>query len=178
MRKYIILILFIFTLNFSLSFAAPLTGGVEYNVEDARLELQNNRPRGIDYWLMQDNFTDTNYNENRKMLLNGNVALTDRTLAQFSDGSYGVVYKKDLRHVWYYNQDGTLLYAEERVSLEYPYRAYKYTPEAELVNMSLRVSDSETFIFDKLGRLIGHWIGSKCYDESGNVTMTRQIKQD
>ena len=33
----------------------------------------------------------------------------------------------------------------------------------------------ETFIFSPFGELLGHWVGDNCYDENGNVVMTRQI---
>jgi len=154
---------------------AVLTGGVEYSVDDAKIELQNNKPSSIDFILTNNNFVDSDREKNLFALYKGITKLNDRTLALFSDDSYGVIYNDDKKHVWYYKNDGTLMYAEEKASLEYPYRTYKYTPEGELVNMTMRVSEKETFIFDKLGNLLGHWIGENCYDENGNITMTRKI---
>ena len=43
--------------------------------------------------------------------------------------------------------------------------------------MSLRVSKDETFIFNKSGKLLAHWIGNNCYDENNSVIMTREIFQ-
>lgn len=108
-------------------------------------------------------------------MLKGSTELSDRTLAYFSDGSYGVNYNDDKIHVWYYKNDGTLMYAEEKTALDYPYKTYKYTPNGDLVNMSLRTSEEETFIFNKSGKLIAHWIGKNCFDEQNNIIMTRKI---
>ena len=155
--------------------AATITGGIEYSTTDARLELQNNRPMSADFILYGNNYTDNYRDENISALLKGITNLKDRTLAKFSDNTYGVIYNNDPKHVWYYNNDGILIYAEEKASLTYPYRTYKYTPDGELVNMTMRVSGSETYIFDTVGNLLGHWVGKKCFDENGNIVMTREI---
>jgi hypothetical protein len=155
--------------------AQTLTGGISYSVEDARIELQNTHPKAIDFLKIQDNFNDINNKENYSLLLKGQTKLNDRTLGLFSDGTYAVNYKNDPKHVWYYDKAGILINAEQKTSLEYPYKTYKYTPDGELVNMTLRVSENETFIFSPFGKLIGHWIGINCYDENGNILMTRKI---
>ena len=162
MKKFVLLIMVLFALPV---YSQVLTGSVEYTVNDAKIELQNNRPPVADI-LSQNNFIDLNHNENYSALLKGKTIMNDRILAIFSDGTYAVNYKKDLKHVWYY---------EIRTSLEFPYRSYKYGPDGELINMSLRVSKDETFIFSPFGELLGHWIGDNCYDENGNIIMTRKI---
>ncbi len=172
MKKIILLLLIFISLPVS---AQVLTGGIKYNAEDAKIELQNNRPNAIDYFLTQNNFKDSNYNENYSALLKGITKLKDRTLGLFSDGSYAVNYQNDRIHVWYYDRGGNLINTEEKSSLEYPYRSYKFTPEGELVNMSLRVSENETFIFSPFGELLGHWVGQNCYGKDGNIVMTRKI---
>ena len=101
--------------------------------------------------------------------------MNDRTLGLFSDNTYAVKYNEDKKHVWYYDQSGSLINVEIRTASTYPYRTYKFTPEGELVNMSMRVSENETFIFSPLGKLLGHWLDENCYDESKNVIMTRKI---
>lgn len=155
--------------------AQTLTGGVKYTINDAKTELQHNIPSATDFIITQNNFIDKDRNANYFALLKGKTNFNDRILALFSDGSYAVNYKNDLKHVWYYDKDGSLINVEFRTSLEFPYRSYKYSPDGELVNMSLRVSKDETFIFSPFGELLGHWVGDNCYDENGNVVMTRQI---
>lgn len=172
MKKIIILLLLLISVPAQ---AEVLTGGVKYSVEDAKIELLHNRPNQADYLLTQNNFIDKDRNANYFALLKGKTDFKDRILAMFSDGSYAVNYKNDLKHVWYYDKDGTLINSEERTSLEYPYRSYKFSPDGELVNMTLRVSEKETFIFSPFGELLGHWVGNNCYDENGNIVMTREI---
>ena len=148
MKKCFLLFLLIFALPVC---AETLTGGVKYTVDDAKIELQNNRPSASDYIVTQNNFVDKDRNANYFALLKGKTDLKDRILAMFSDGSYAVNYKNDLQHVWYYAKDGTLINVEFRTSLEYPYGSYKYSPDGELVNMSLRVSKDEIQIYLQLG---------------------------
>lgn len=172
MKKFILLLTVLIMLPVS---AQTLTGGVKYTVDDAKAELRHNRPSATDYIITQNNFIDKDRNANYFALLKGKTNLNDRILALFSDGSYAVNYKNDLKHVWYYDKDGTLINVEIRTSLEFPYGSYKYSPDGELVNMSLRASKDETFIFSPFGELLGHWVGDNCYDENGNVVMTRKI---
>ena len=166
----VILILFSFMLP---SGAEMLTGGIKYSAEDARIELQNNKPSAD--FLFIASIEDEYYDENLSYLLKGDTKLKDRTIAKFSDGSYGVNYNNDPEHVWYYDRGGVLINAEVRTSTTPPYRTYKYDPDGTLVNMTMRVSEDETYIFNPYGQLIAHWIGEKCYDESNNVVMTRKI---
>lgn len=157
------------------SSAQVLEGEIKYSVNDAKIELQHNRPSTADYLLTKNNFYDSEYNKNYSALLKGKTNLNDKILALFSDGTYAINYKNDLKHVWYYDKNGALINIEVRTSLDFPYGSYKYDPDGELVNMSLKVSKDETFIFSPLGQLLGHWIGEKCYDENGIVIMTRKI---
>ncbi len=172
MKKFV---LFLMVLIMLPAGAEVLTGGVKYTVDDAKLELRHNRPSAADYIITRNNFIDKDRNANYFALLKGKTNLNDRILALFSDGTYAVNYKNDLKHVWYYDKDGTLINVEIRTSLDFPYGSYKYSPDGELVNMSLRVSKDETFIFSPFGELLGHWVGENCYDENGNVVMTRKI---
>jgi len=170
MKKVFIILLMIFGLPV---FGASLTGGVEYNVNDARIELQNNIPNSS--FLLKAQDFDPNYEQNKSFLLKGETKLKDRIIGRFSDESYGVNYYNDPKHVWYYDKDGFLINAEVKTSLNYPYRAYKYDIDGQLVNMSMRVSEDETYIFSPVGKLLGHWVGENCYDESGNTIMKRKI---
>ena len=170
MKKVFITFLFLIGLP---AFSATLTGGVNYTAEDALIELQNNKPSAN--FLFTTSGVDENYADNKSAILKGKTKLNDRVLAKFSDGSYGVNYYDNPAHVFYYDKDGTLINAEIKTSLDYPYKSYKYTPDGELVNMTMRVSEEETYIFSPLGQLLGHWLGSNCYDENGSVIMNRVI---
>jgi hypothetical protein len=174
MRKcLLILVLFLF-------FAVPveakiITGGVEVSVNQAREELFSNSAPNPDFNLLKSNLIDINHFENLSTLLKGITELKDRTLAKFSDGSYGIIYKDNPTKVFYYSLDGVLIYYDVKSSLEYPYKTYKYSLNGELVNTSLRISEGESFIFEKSGKLLAHWVGDYCYDEENNVIMTRKF---
>lgn len=155
--------------------AGIITGGIEYNTNSAREELNRTEPVKIPEDLLYANIKDKNRDENLSNLLKGETELVDRTLAYFSDGSYGVIYKKDTAHVWYYNNRGELTHAEVKNSLKYPYKTYKYSKDNRLVNMSLRISKNETYIFNPDGKLIARWLGKYCYDKNNNIVMSRKI---
>lgn len=174
--KNFIIIIFILFLG-SPVFPKIITGGVEYSVEDARKCVSENLQAPVDKQIIQLRLFDSDRTKHLTALLQGKTTLNDRTLAYFSDGSYGINYNNDKTRVWYYNQDGILTHTEIRTSLSYPYKSYKYSINGELVNMSLRVSKDETFIFNKSGKLLAHWIGNNCYDENNSVIMTREIFQ-
>ncbi len=103
----------------------------------------------------------------------GVIELEDRIIARFSDGSYGITYKDSPKDVFYYSRDNILMHREIKESLEYPYKAYKYTPDGQLENVSVRISKQETYIYTPKGKLIAHWFGKNCYDEFGKIIMTR-----
>lgn len=156
-------------------FSQMLTGEVKYSVSGAREEISAQKPVKFDREVIKANIVDYNRAENVGYLLKGVTELKDRTLAYFSDGSYGLVYKDNPLEVYYYGADGILTHNEKRDSVEYPYRSYKYTASGRLVNMSLRTSEDETFIFEPGGELIAHWLGTRCYDENNNVIMSRRV---
>ncbi len=172
MKRYlIVLILLIFGLT---SHAEVLQGGVSYDVDSARDDLMES----VSYTIKTDEingfYTDAEYEQNANYMLKGVTDLKDRTLAYFSDGTYAVQKKDDPYKVYYYGAAGVLMYVEKKQSLEYPYKSYKYNTAGKLVNMSLRVSKSETYIYAKDGKLLAHWVKSNAYDEHGNIIMKRR----
>ncbi len=110
-------------------------------------------------------------------MISGNVEYQiekDRKIAIFSDGSKGVMYNNTPLIIKYYNSDADLIYIETKTQEQYPHKAFKYTPDGELVNVSLRISEKESFIYNLKGKLIGHWVGDNCYNQNGQVVMTRK----
>ena len=154
-----------------------LTGGVEYTTDIAREELLQKTPLKPDGLSVLTNIADENYKENKTLLLKGQAEIKDRVLAEFSDNSYAVMYHENPLYVWYYSPEGILTHIEVKDGTNYPYKSYKYDTEGNLVNMGLRVSKEETFIFDKSGKLIAHWLKDKGYDENGKVIMKRRYKE-
>lgn len=156
-------------------FSKIITGGVEVSVEDAREEIFRTQKEPLNKENIINNFRDPNYSQNQSMLLKGITELKDRKLGKFSDGSYAVMYYNDRKNTYYYSQEGILTHNEIRSGIEYPYKAYKYSTDGKLANISLKFSENETFIFTPAGKLLAHWIGENCYDENKNIIMTRKI---
>lgn len=144
--KRILLILIIILLHLP-SNAEVLEGGVSFDVNSAREELLKYSDNKIDKTLAESFYRDYYYKENQAYKLSANTTLKNRVLAFFSDTTYGVMYNAIPLYVWYYSKDGNLIYMEKKDSTEYPYKAYKYTPSGLLMNMSLRVSKEETFVY-------------------------------
>jgi hypothetical protein len=155
--------------------ATVITGGVKYDINSAKDAVMTTQPPFLSSQLVKNNILDPNSNTNNSALLRGITELKDRTLAQFSDQSYGIIYKNNPTNVFYYNENGYLTHIELKDSVEYPYKAYKYNTFGNLINISLRTSEEETFIFNPSGKLIAHWVKSQCFDENNNVIMTRKI---
>ena len=175
MKKiFILLLLLVFHLPVC---AEVLQGSITYDVDSAREELLKYSDNKIDKTLVESFYKDYYYKENQAYKLSADTNLTNRVLAFFSDTTYGVMYKAIPLYVWYYSKDGDLIYMEKKDSTEYPYKAYKYTPSGLLMNMSLRVSKEETFIYTPAVKLVAHWIGPNAYDEDNNIIMTREYKE-
>ena len=175
MKKFILIIFIMVALGAQADMV--LQGEVKYNVETARDELTSVTVPSPNIQQIRDNYFDKNFKENAIYLLKGKAKLKDRELAFFSDNSYGVIYDKNKKEVFYYFSDGRLMFIELRDGLNYPFRSYKYDLQGNLVNMGLRVSKEETFIYTPDGELIAHWIKNTGYDTKGNIIMIRRYAE-
>lgn len=172
MKKYLLIALILISgLNVN---AEVLQGGISYDVNSAREELIDGISYAIDSKYINNNIIDKDYAQNLNYILNGITELKDRTLAYFSDNTYAIYKHDDPYYIYYYDKNGNLNYIEKKESLNYPYKTYKYNTSNKLVNMSMRVSKLETFIYSKDGKLLAHWVKDKAFDEQGNVIMKRK----
>ena len=122
MKKLFVLLFFVFAVNFAYA-DIILEGAAEYNVFSARNEVEETVQYKISPKLFKVHLVDLNHKENITALLSGQVELKDRTLALFSVGTYGVVYKNDPLHAYYYSHSGILEYVDVRTGSEYPYKS-------------------------------------------------------
>ena len=168
-----ITLLTLIILTMSPVFGLTLEGGVTYTVESARKEAFS----GVKYKIPVSSFKkymqDPNFEENKAAIAAGKADLGDRKIGWFSDGGYGVVYKKNKYNVYFYDKKGNLEGFDVRSSLVCPTKTYKYTNKGKLENVVFDVSLTETFIFDLKGELKSHWIGDNCYDKSGKIILKR-----
>lgn len=148
-------------------------GNAEYTVDSAREAVIKDVIFKINPKIFSDKIYDLENEKNLQNILDGNFSQKDRTLAFFSDSSYGVMFSDNPYYVYYYNPEGFLIYIDQKSSLEYPYNFYKYSAAGELVNMGLRVSKEETYIYSPSKKLIAHWVGNNAYDQNNNIIMKR-----
>ena len=177
MKQFLVILFLTIFISLPAHAEKVLTGGVEYTTDQARGELLKEELPEPDGLTILTHIADENYKENKTALLKANIEIKDRVLALFSDGSYAVMYNENPLNVWYYSEEGILTHIEVKNRAEYPFKAYKYDTEGKLVNMSLRVSKAETFIFNPAGKLIAHWVKENGYDENGKIIMKRKYKE-
>lgn len=175
MKNFLLFLIVFFFFSLNIKAQTLLYGEAEYNVQKALNEVQSKVIYKINPIIFKPYLFDYNKNENIMALLNGKIEIKDRELALFSSGTYGVVYKKDLLHAYYYSAEGKLEYIDVRSGYNYPFKSYQYDVNGNLVNMGLRVSKRETYLYDNKSKLIAHWVGENGYDENGNIIMTRKF---
>ena len=171
MKRFILLVLFL--LFISPCNAQIITGEVEYNTNSQM--VSGKQTQKISFNKIRNHFFDSNNVENLNYLFKGITELKDRKLARFSDGSYGVQYYDDPLFSWYYSSNGKLINFIQKDTENYPSRFTKFKPDGSVSNTGYRISQNESYIYDKEGKLLAHWIGNNCYDENSNIIMTRKI---
>ena len=150
-----------------------LKGGVTYTVEQARKEAF----AGVQYFLpksiIEANMFDPNFKDNVRAIKNKITETPDRFVGYFSDGSYCIVYKKDLHYEFYYNSNGKLDHVGLRSSLESPTKSYKYNNSGNLEAVALIITTKDCYIFNADGTFVAHWINNKCYDINGKLILKK-----
>ena len=151
-----------------------LEGKAEYNEDTAREEVMSGAVYNLNIYSFSSHMVDRKNSENRSYLLRGHTQLNDRTLAKFSDGTYGIMYYENPCKVFYYSPQGNLIYIDIKEKNTYPHKFYKYDTNGNIINMGVRVSEEETFIYEPNGEMIAHWLGAFAYNSSGQMSMSRK----
>ena len=152
--KYLIFLI-IFLGLYAPVHAEVLKGGVSYTVETARIECFKDISEKIDM---------TNYVEH----------MTDRYLTLFSDGAYGISYRSKRNEYFYYNSSGKLIGIELKTITSYPQKSVMYDADGNLDSICLWLENNEQYVFNKDKSLSFHWIGKNCYNEKGELILTRE----
>lgn len=163
MRKFFVFIIFIFFVLSQQAYAEKLiTGGVTYNVDEAREYVFDDvQPFKINTkyaFERSDNVERIvySYDNNHKI-----IAAT-------------VLYKTEMSKAYIYDANKKLIYVDiydKNVNI-FPHRGYRYNLNGKLILTSLSVSKDEHFRFDSYGNLLAHSINGIIYDENGNVIGT------
>ena len=173
MKKFIcLLIIFVFTGCAAQS--VTLSGGVSYTVNEARQIAFDGVPKKIDMSKYKEYFVDKNFEKNINALKNGKNSFWNRFFMYFSDDTYAVRYKLHSEIGYYYNKDGVLFEIDFIEDRDYPKRAIKYDKKGSFKSVILIISSDEQYIFDTNKKLRSHWIGKNCYNEKGELILTRE----
>lgn len=89
--------------------------------------------------------------------------------------AYGIQYKNDVNHNYYYDAMGNLQYVDT-FSQEYPnfpYYSSQYRVNGKLVGKFYSLSDYDQYIYDENGKFKGRWYKDKMYNRRAKVVMTR-----
>ncbi len=172
-RLFISLIFIILSLPL---FAFTLQGGITYTVNSARLESFNDVKYKIDVSKYSQFLKDSNFMENKKLLSRNKYKIKDRKLVEFSDGSYSITYKNNKNMSFFYNKSGSLTSIQFDLLKKDSVIRYAYDIKGNLESVILCAKNNEQFIFSLNKKLIAHWKGNNCYNEKGELVMTREAK--
>ena len=173
MKKYLV-ILFIFLFFMSTADARTIKAGVTYTFADAKRYAFKGISKKININKYGKVLKDPFYEENKMLLKLGKNEADNRYIIGFSIGGYAYAYKKAKTVAYYYTDEGDLENIGISSSPDYPKRTIKYDIKGILSDVAIELSDKEQFVFDADKKLIGHWIKNNCYNEKGELIMTRE----
>lgn len=88
---------------------------------------------------------------------------------------YGIQYKNDLTHNYYYDAMGNLQFVDT-FSPNYPnfpYYSYQYRINGQLVGKFYFLSAYDQYIYSPEGKFMGRWYKENMYNRNAKVIMTR-----
>ena len=151
-----------------------LRGSVSYTVADAKRDAFKGISKKININKYGKVLKDPFYEENKMLLKLGKNEADNRNIIGFSSRKYAYAYKKAMTVAYYYTDEGDLENIGISSSPDYPKRTIKYDIKGILSDVAIELSDKEQFVFDADKKLIGHWIKNNCYNEKGELIMTRE----
>ena len=163
-------------------YSLTLQASVEYTVDSARIVAFENTDLTISKSEFNGVLSDIYYYSNIEAIKAGKLTAGigfSRKLVPFYDKNnklsfYGVVTEDQPNKKLYYSPAGKLLkYELNTFNGVYPYKTIAYDTKGQLLNINLVVSEHEAFVFNKDKKLIAHWLYDKCYNEKGEVDLTR-----
>ena len=92
---------------------------------------------------------------------------------------YGVVYKNDLTHCYYYNALGRLFVVEKfnKNYNEYPVVSYQYDKKGKLKTAVYALGAFDEYVYNPKGIFLGRWYKENYYNSRGNIVITRILPE-
>lgn len=182
LKKSLLVILAMFLLSMP-GYPLTLKASVEYTVDNARVIAFQDTNISIPKSEFSGVLSDIYYYSNIEAINAGRLTAGigfSRKLVPFYDKNnklsfYGVQTEDQPDKKLYYSPAGKLLkYELNTFNGVYPYKTIAYDTKGQLININLVVSDHEAFVFNKDKKLIAHWLYDKCYNEKGEVDLTKR----
>lgn len=120
-----------------------------------------------------------NYLQDYEDIAKGKKEDADKYYCGFHIGkllfAYGIQYKKDLKHIYYYGTLGGLRWIDifSDSYPKFPYWSYQYYRNGEMVAAYYYVSESDQYVFNPDKKFKGRWYNDKFYNRNAKVIMTR-----
>lgn len=182
LKKSLLVILAMLLLSMP-GYPLTLKASVEYTVDNARVIAFQDTNISIPKSEFSGVLSDIYYYSNIEAINAGRLTAGigfSRKLVPFYDKNnklsfYGVQTEDQPDKKLYYSPAGKLLkYELNTFNGVYPYKTIAYDTKGQLININLVVSDHEAFVFNKDKKLIAHWLYDKCYNEKGEVDLTKR----
>lgn len=89
--------------------------------------------------------------------------------------AYGVQPKKNMKHIYYYDAMGRLIFVDNFSTTypNFPYESSQYYKSGELVAKYYYVSGQDQYAFDAKKKFKGRWYKEKMYNRNAKIIMTR-----
>jgi hypothetical protein len=155
----------------------PLQASVEkvWSVDAARQVAFKDAKMWVDLTRYPE--SDPNYKQHyvARLLKKERVGL--EMITYFDRGFYSVSEEGSDRG-FYYTGQGKLYAIDFDTSRELPIKSYKHAyPSGRLMDVTISVAPGEDFVFKPNGQLVAHWLGDRCYDANGKITMSRSVTE-
>ena len=100
----------------------------------------------------------------------------NRYITSYSDKGYSILYINNPKISYHYDRDGKLEGITFDIGTGFPCKSVTYNQFGIFDSVALEISIEEQVIFDKNKKFVAHWKGNNCYNEKGELIMTRARK--
>ena len=172
MKKFFIIFILLCNCIYIQAAAKTLKAGVSYSVNELRTIAFENVDKKINMDKYSKYLTYKEFCKNNPSLLIPKKFKFN--LTYYSNGTYSVRSKIDSHNVFYYDTNGNLLKIDIYINNGKLDKRISYDRNGNLDAIALDITNSEQLLFDKEKKLVAHWIGNNCYNEKGELVMTRE----
>lgn len=195
MKRIFFIFVFIFLFGFP-AFSLTLEGSAEFDWIDLKQAQRDEQISKIhseifDEGLIKtydkkefrneykDFLKDTDFKQTRQEIMNGEKETQEKIISAFFAGkilyAYGIIYKSDLYHCYYYDALGNIFNIEifEKPYNEYPLVSKQYDKNGKLEAVIYKKGEADEFVYNENGKFLGRWYINNYYNKNGKIIMKR-----